>query len=210
MLEIKMRTKKAVILVVAVIIMTTNAFSGQKSLFKSFKEAQWKLLGNANWSMNLANDDVRASKGKGYLVTKKSYEDFELKLEFYAATNSNSGVFFRCMNSTDINDKNCYEANIFDTRTDQSGRTGSITNIAAPQVIINSEGKWNTYEISAVGDRLTIKLNGVITVDINDNRHEAGPIALQFMQGKIKFKNVKIKTIKKSKPQNIEIYKDFR
>jgi hypothetical protein len=41
-------------------------------------------------------------------------------------------------------------------------------------------GRWNTYEIHAKGQEITLKLNGVVTVSIQDRSFASGPIALQF------------------------------
>ena len=35
-------------------------------------------------------------------------------------------------------------------------------------------GKWNTYEITAKGAKLTVVLNGVKTVEAQDNKHANG------------------------------------
>ena len=72
----------------------------------------------------------RRTCGAGFLVSKESYTDFEIKVEFWSSDGGNSGVYMRCMDGTKITDKTCYEANVFDKRPDQSGRTGGIPNFA--------------------------------------------------------------------------------
>ena len=124
-------------------------------------------IGNANWKVE--QDSATASNGIGYLVSKKSYKNFKLSIEFKAATNSNGGIFFRCQDSKKIDDQSCYEANIYDLVPGQNNRTGAITHIAPPQHHINTENQLNTYEIEAIDDHLIIKLNGITTVDIRDN-----------------------------------------
>jgi hypothetical protein len=151
---------------------------------------QWNQLGDANWT--LTDGVVEADSGSGFLVSKETYENFELSLEFYPGPDSNSGVFMRCANPAEITDQTCYEANIFDKRPDQSGRTGGIPNVAAPTELIDSEGKWNSYHITMDGTHLTIELNDVTTVDIEDAKLASGPIALQYAAGSIKFRNVEI------------------
>ena len=155
--------------------------------------AKFTKLGDANWS--LKDGLLGASSGSGFLVTKEAFADYELKLEFYPGTNTNSGVFMRCADPAKINDKSCYEANIFDKRKDQSGRTGGIPNYAPPAVVIDSENQWNTYEIMAKGSHITVKLNGKLTVDVKDKTLAGGPIALQFRAGSIKFRNVQIRKL---------------
>ena len=110
---------------------------------------QLQLIGTANWQ--IVDGAVQANMGTGYLVSKETYTDFEIKVEFWSSNGGNSGVYMRCMDGTKITDKTCYEANIFDKRTDQSGRTGGIPNYAPPIAIVDAEGKWNTYEITLRG-----------------------------------------------------------
>ncbi len=150
-----------------------------------------ETVGNANWKVD--GESAFANEGKGFLVTKEAYSDFSLEVEFRAGAGTNSGLFFRCNNRTEINDQNCYEANIFDTRPDQTYRTGAITTIAAPRVNIDTEnGQWHTLEVHANGDRIRIILDGQETVLIHDSRHKEGPTALQFAQGKVQFRNLRI------------------
>ena len=56
-------------------------------------------------------------------------------------------------------------------------------------------GKWNTYEITARGTQLTLVLNGVKTVDVQDSKLASGPFALQWGRGTIKFRKVQIRAI---------------
>ena len=163
------------------------------TLFDGTDLSQWNTTGDANW--HLAGNTVSADTGSGMLVSKRSYRDFELRLEFWVDHESNSGVFIRCDNPTEISPTSCYEVNIFDSRPDQSGRTGAIVDVAPPRVKIDSEGKWNTYEITARGSRLIVRLNEVVTVDAEDSRLSQGPFALQFGSGGVRFRNVVIREL---------------
>jgi hypothetical protein len=55
--------------------------------------------------------------------------------------------------------------------------------------------RWNTYEIIAQGDHLTIVLNGRRTVDVRDSMHPRGPITLQYGTGVVKFRKVEIRQL---------------
>ena len=154
-------------------------------------------VGEANWSA--ADGAIQASAGgktPAYLVTKGSYKDFVIRVEFWSSDDANSGVFVRCQDPASITDENCYEANIFDQRPDPSYGTGAIVKVAkAPDPMPKAGGKWNTYEISAVGDRLVLVLNGATTVDVRDAKLASGPIALQWGRGVVKFRKVQIKAL---------------
>lgn len=153
----------------------------------------WNPLGDANWE--LADGAVQADTGSGFLVTPRSYADFELTLEFWVDEPANSGIFIRCADATSVTDRNSYEVNIYDTRADQSYRTGGIVHIASPTSVINAGGQWNTYEITARGERLVVRLNGTQVVDVEDSQFASGPIALQYGAGVVKFRNVRIRTL---------------
>jgi hypothetical protein len=182
---------------VAILFMTTSAVSGADeaggwlTLFDGTNLEAWNQVGDANW--RIADDTVSADAGAGMLVSKRSFSDFELKLEFWADPDTNSGVFLRCADAQEINPANCYEVNIFDNRPDQSGRTGAIVDVAPPRAVINTEGRWNTYEILAEGTHLVVKLNGTVTVDTHDEKLSAGPFTLQYAAGGVKFRNVRIR-----------------
>ncbi|HEY0825478.1 MAG TPA: DUF1080 domain-containing protein [Ramlibacter sp.] len=154
-------------------------------------------VGGANWMA--ADGAIQASSGgstPGYLVTRNTYKDFMLRAEFWASDDANSGIFMRCQNPNVITDESCYEANIFDTRPDPTYGTGAIVKVAKLNgPMIKAGGKWNTFELTARGDRLEVVLNGVKTVDVRDSRFAQGPIALQWGRGTIKWRKVEIKPL---------------
>ncbi|WP_280155161.1 DUF1080 domain-containing protein [Piscinibacter sp. XHJ-5] len=154
-------------------------------------------VGEANWSA--ADDAIQASSGgkdPAYLVSKTPYKDFAMRVEFWASDDANSGVFVRCQDPAKINDESCYEANIFDQRPDPTYGTGAIVKVAkAPDPMPKAGGKWNTYEITARGDRLVLVLNGQKTVDVQDAKLASGPFALQWGRGTIKFRKVQVKAL---------------
>ncbi|MXY16710.1 MAG: DUF1080 domain-containing protein [Acidobacteria bacterium] len=170
-----------------------QAGGGWTTLFDGSSLDGWNVLGDANWT--LEDDAVRADSGRGFLVTPQSYGDFELTLEFWVDEPANSGIFVRCADGQSVRDDNSYEVNIFDTRPDQTYRTGGIVHFAAPTSVIHTGGRWNSYEIRAEGTRLTVRLNGTQTVDMNDSTYASGPIALQYGAGVVKFRNVRIREL---------------
>ena len=150
-------------------------------------------VGEANWSaVDGAIQATAGGKDPAYLVTKGSYTNFVLRAEFWASDDANSGIFLRCKDPSAIGDETCYEANIFDQRPDPTYGTGAIVKVAAVSPMPKAGGKWNVYEITATGKRLSVVLNGVKTVDIEDGKLASGPVALQWGRGTIKFRKVEI------------------
>jgi hypothetical protein len=163
----------------------------------------WDRVGDANWRVE--EGAIVADKGKGgFLVSKNSYKDFQLRAEFWADHNTNSGIYMRCADPKVITDKSCYEANIFDQRPDPTYGTGGIVHLApVSQPMPKAGGKWNTYEITAKGSQLVVVLNGVQTAKIDDKQFAQGPIALQYGSlppkgepgGAIKWRKVQIRPL---------------
>jgi hypothetical protein len=159
--------------------------------------------GDANWRVE--EGLVVADKGKGgFLVTKNSYKDFEVVAEFWAATDTNSGIFIRSTDPAKIGSVTSYEVNIWDIRPDPKYGTGAIVDVAAVPVPLKEKvgGKWNTMRITAEGQQLTVWVNGVMTVNVKDGRFPQGPFALQYgagvngaMGGPIKWRKVQVRTL---------------
>ena len=160
-------------------------------------------IGDANWRAQ--GGTIVADQGKGgYLVSKNSYKDFVIVAEFWAETNTNSGVFIRASDPNKIGADNSYEVNIWDIRPDPKYGTGGIVDFAAVPVppVFKAGGRWNTYEIEARGPNVTVKLNGAVTVTMNNGKFAQGPFALQYgagvqgaTGGPIKWRKVQIRAL---------------
>jgi hypothetical protein len=195
--------KRAIVIALSLIGLTALQFSyeaagqanqaaaGWTTLFDGKSLSSFNTIGDANWQ--LMDGVVQANKGTGFLVTKASYADFQLKVEFWVDDDANSGVFLRCGNPQQITAMNAYEVNIYDKRPDPTYGTGAIVDVAKPLTAMKAGGKWNTYEITAQGPRMVVTLNGTKTVDVQNSAHARGPIGLQYGAGTVKFRSVQIK-----------------
>ena len=157
-------------------------------------------VGEVNWRAE--QGAIVGDKGKGgFLMSKESYGDFDLRVEFWADPTANSGIYMRCADPKNLTDKTCYEANIFDQRPDQTYATGGIVHHGKVLAPVKAGGKWNVYEISTRGPKMTVTLNGTKTSEIGNVATPRGPIALQFGNqpkipgGAIKFRKVQIKPL---------------
>jgi hypothetical protein len=139
--------------------------------------------------------DKRKGKAGNHLVTKNSYKDHEIYAEFWTSADANSGIFVRCNPKGPIGAKTCYEVNIFDTRPDPSYGTGSIVYFAEVKDMQKAGGKWNTFEITAKGRNIVVKLNGKETVNLQNGMFEQGHFTLQYGAGTVKFRKVAVKPL---------------
>lgn len=155
----------------------------------------WSEIGQGNWS--IVDGMLQGRNGNaGYLVSKDTFLDFEMRVEFWADADANSGVFLRCQDRQKVGADNAYEVNIWDRRPDQTYGTGAIVNVAkVAQPAPRAAGRWNTFEISARGDHLVVVLNGQKTADVSDGKHRRGPFALQSAAGTIRFRKVQIREV---------------
>jgi Domain of Unknown Function (DUF1080) len=154
----------------------------------------WNIVGNASWV--IGNGLVQGNKPNGFLVSSKSFQNFIIRAEFWAESNTNSGIFIRCQDPNKISATNCYEVNIWDTRPEQAYATGAIVDVAKVDPVPKAGGRWNTMEIVANGSHFKVSLNGAVTVaDGQDSKFANGPIALQSAGGVVKFRKVQIKPI---------------
>ena len=161
----------------------------------------WNRIGDANWRAQ--DGAIVADRGKGgYLVSKNSYKDFQIRAEFWADHTTNSGVFFRASDPNKLGAAYAYEANIYDQRPEPSYGTGGIVNFAKVAPMPKAGGKWNVFEITAKGSNLIVVLNGVQTVNIQEGKFPQGPFALQYgsgakgaLGGVIKWRKVQIREL---------------
>lgn len=163
------------------------------TLFDGTSLDGWSIVGTANW--RLAEGAAQADQGTGFLLSKDSYADFEIRAELWVDADANSGIFIRCSDPAKISPSTAYEVNVFDRRPDPTYGTGAIVNVAKVSPMPKAEGKWNVMEITAKGPRLTVTFNGTRTVDVQDTAHARGPFALQYSAGVVKFRKIQIRPL---------------
>lgn len=180
--------------------------AGWVVLFDGKNLDHWNKIGDANW--RIEDGAVVADKGNGFLVSNNTYNDFQLRAEFWIDDDANSGIFIRCTDPNNVGAKTAYEVNIWDQRPDPTYGTGAIVDLAKVSPMPKAAGKWNVYEIVAKGSTFTVTLNGQKTVDgAQDSKFASGRIALQHGlglkddkgvandRGVVKFRKVEIKAL---------------
>ena len=182
-----------------------------------------------NWKIVLADDSklpsevffvsdgVLYSAGTpfGYVMTKKSYKNFELTLEWrWPEKPTNSGVLLHISNPIEVW-PNCIEAQL------QHGNAGNLVlmNTGAKATIEGKQyeikdgdswvasvkrqndssekepGEWNHYHIISNNGNLEFYVNGVLQNTATDIFPTEGYIGLQSEGGLIQFRNVIIKEL---------------
>jgi len=158
----------------------------------------WTRVGEANWRIQdwAIQADFLPGKDASFLVSKKSYKDYEIYAELWVDDQTNTGIFNRCESATDVSAKSCYEFNIWDTRPDPTFGTGAIVDfgkVSPPYP--KAGGKWNTLELTLKGSQMEMRMNGQLTAKAVDSTHKEGHVALQFGSGIVKFRKVLIREL---------------
>ena len=98
-------------------------------------------------------------------MPKKAWKNLTIYAEFWAATDTNSGIFVRATDPQKISADSSYDVNIQDNRPDLHYGTGAFVNFAKATVplVDESAGRWNTIELTAIGQTMMVKLNGAKT-----------------------------------------------
>ena len=162
----------------------------------------WKVEGEA------IVGDSPGIKHNQFLCTKEEFGDFELKLEFRVKDGAgNTGVQFRTKKIPDSTEVSGYQADLGDKYWgclyDESRRNKILVSASPDLEKVLKKSDWNEYAIRAEGDHITLKINGVTTVDYKEPEAEiarSGIIALQVHSGgpmRVDFRNIRIKVLGK-------------
>jgi hypothetical protein len=155
----------------------------------------WKASSEVDWKVD--NGEIIAKEGQaGFLLTEVRFSDYEIELEFQADEKTNSGLFLRTSESVKDPAKDCYEINI--APVDNPFPTGSIVGRAkvSDQVTAPEAGQWHSLHALVDQDHIQVWVNGQQAADYKDTTGlTAGQIGLQFKEGPIRFRNIRLRPI---------------
>ncbi len=164
-------------------------------LFNGKDLAGWKLRSAARgncWSV--VDGALTVAPPCVDAITERTFADFKLHVEFNIVPKSNSGVYLRGR----------YEVQIQDDvgKAMDSLRMGGVYGFLRPATNASGRpGEWQTYDITLVGRRVTVVLNGRTIVQdaeipgitggaLDSDEGTPGPLMLQGDHGKIAFRKV--------------------
>ncbi len=174
------------------------AWGAPIALFDGKTLGGWKLRDakkKNGWAAQNGELAVVETKDNADLVTERTFQDMKLHLEFNVDAKSNSGVYLRGR----------YEIQILDNpdakmALDAHG-CGSLYSRVAPELdATKPAGEWQALDISFVGRKLEVVLNGRPVLDtlvegitggaLSPFEGEPGPLMLQGDHGKVRFRNI--------------------
>jgi len=153
----------------------------------------WKAASEVDW--RVIDGTIRADQGEvGLLHTTSQWGDFQLKLDVRSAPGTNSGIFLRTPPRPPHKPGRYYEVNIADQGTNDFP-TGSLVHRQRAEGTHDS-ADWQTFDITADGGRFRVAIDGREVVDTTDPRPLGrGYIGLQFRQGRIEFRDIKLRPL---------------
>jgi hypothetical protein len=153
----------------------------------------WKPTSDANW--RAADGLISVDSGPpGLLCTTTQFGDYVLKIDFRAPKGTNSGIFLRTPLKPTDPAVDCYELNIADPSVSPFS-TGSFVAREKAQGTFDT-ADWRTFTVKAEGGHFTVAVDGQNVLDYVDRRPLGrGYIGLQLNQGKVEFRNIKLKPL---------------
>ncbi len=195
---------------------------GFQSLFNGEDLTGWKMDSGLKGSWKVAQHELvvtgpRATKDQGYLLTEHQFTDFLLRVEYQPSRGANSGVCFWAL-PNEFAGKVPRPLQIELLDRDAPGvkngsfawsRSTAASDLLAPDksVELKPTGSWNTLEVEARGDRLSVTINGRKILQAELDRLTASPnaqpalwrrigcIGLQSHSGTVRFRNIEIKEL---------------
>ena len=197
----------------------------QNRLTEEERREGWTLLFNgkdlAGWSGDprlwkvdngaiVGTTDQAQIEQNTFLVYEKPFADFHLKADV-KLRNHNSGIQFRSTihpgpgwvvsgyqaDFSEDGEKSAW-GNLYEER----GRGSRLMKTPEEGWVrgrtVYHKGEWNTVEVRAEGTRLRLWLNGLLTIDLADDKTQSGVIALQLHRGepmRVEFRNIKLKPL---------------
>jgi len=170
---------------------------GWISLFDGETLFGWTPTSKANWKVE--EGAIAVSEGEqGFLMTNSEFGNYDLHIEFKAPATTNSGIFLNTPLKPTNPGVDCYELNI--APADNPFPTGSLVSRRRypedKEAIAVDEG-WHSFDIavSAGSEAVTVKLDGVKLYDYLEKTSHRGHIGLQFREGPVAFRNIRLKPL---------------
>lgn len=182
--------KHSFLLPLALGILASSAMAddGFVSIFNGKDLTGWKSNEEKPGSFTVVDGAIKVSDGPAHLFYmgadgQASFKDFELKLKVMTTAKANGGVYFH----TEYQEKG-WPSKGFECQVNASHgdprKTGSLYGVSDVLVLVdgqeapkgslegrvvekapNVDGEWFEYHIAVKGNKITVKVNGEITVE---------------------------------------------
>jgi hypothetical protein len=184
------------------------------SLFNGKDLAGWAVVGGKDGGWGVENGILfTTGTGGGWLSTERTFDNFELRLDFRLPPGGNSGVFLRSPRQGDPAYTGM-EIQVLDDAAPEYAHLqpwqycGSVYGVeASRRRAVVKAGEWQQYRIVARGPHLAIHLNDQLIVDTDLRLHmekapahpglqrRSGYIGLQSHTLRVEYRNIILKEL---------------
>ncbi len=165
-------------------------------LFGGSDMKAWEALPGGDNQWKVVNGLLTNTKSGANLATRDKFTDFKLHLEFRVPKNGNSGIYLRGRHEVQVEDSPLGEP--------LSTHLGGVYGFLVPNEQAHlGAGVWQTFDITLIGRRVTVVLNGKTVIAdqtipgitggaLDANEGEPGPIYLQGDHTSVEYRNIRI------------------
>ena len=166
-------------------------------LFNGKDLTGWTKQGDRESKWTVVNGVLTNPSNGANLMTTRTFGDFKLHLEFRYPKGGNSGVYLRGRHEVQVEDSPKGEFPL-------SVHLGGVYGFLWPNESAGAgPGQWNTYDITLIGRRVTVVLNGKTVIAdqiipgptggaLDSNEGAPGPILLQGDHTAVEYRNVRL------------------
>ncbi len=178
-----------------------------KPLFNGKNFKGWEPTPGGKWEVKggvIVGTSPKSEPRHGILLTKKRFKDFVVKARF-RVLHGDSGFYFRVDRV-----KSGVSVHGFQVEVDETDETGGLyetggrgwvhqptEDVAKKRAY--KKGEWTDLELTAKGGNITVKINGVVSTKLtNDKSRRDGHIGLQLHGGQVmhvEYKEIHIKSL---------------
>lgn len=185
---------------------TSSTSQSWTDLLKNGDLEAWNAANDPD-AWTIEDGILKGTHGQGLLITKETYADFELKLDFRLPSRGNGGIFLRVDGLRTSNGGQCLEVQLVDD-AGQTEKTGSIKDLLPKQPTPDIQpNQWYTAFVRCVGSQLTVTINGQQTVDVDladlanqlkprsGFNSNSGTIGLQRWRSSVEYRDIRIREL---------------
>ena len=188
-------------------VATQAADAKFKPLFNGKNLKGWEPTPGGKWEVNngvIVGTSPKSERRHGILLTKKRFKDCVVKAKF-RVLHGDSGFYFRVDRV-----KSGVSVHGFQVEIDETDETGGLYEtggrgwVHQPTAEVAKKraykkGEWSDLELTAKGGDITVKINGVVSTKLtNDKSRKEGHIGLQLHGSQVmhvEYKDIQLKPL---------------
>jgi hypothetical protein len=192
---------------------SAQSAGGFVPLFDGKTLTGWVVENSTAGNFRVLDGVLRVEGPEGWLRSANQYADFDLNVEFrFLTDDADSGVFLRAPGPASNVFIRGWPANAYQVQTRDISRNkttnpiwlGNLYRHRTPPGetdydrdavlrVVRPTGEWQRFEISVVGDRLTVRLNGTDITRAGGIENPKGYVGLQGETGIVEYRAIDIR-----------------